>query len=593
MDRSTESDDSKHLVGIDLGTTNSLVAVFLAGQPRLIPNVHGSFLTPSVVGVLDDGQVLVGDAARELRVTKPERCASTFKRLMGTDEKLRLGKFEFTAPELSSLVLKSLKQDAEAFLKAEVTEAVITVPAYFNDNQRKATKLAGELAGLKVRRIVNEPTAAALTYGFHDRGSDKKLIVIDLGGGTFDVTLMEIFEGTLEIVATAGESFLGGEDFTERLVAWVLNQSGEELELAELKQPLKVSRLRQECETAKRALLKEAETSIRVPNDNGEYPESPTTHTLTRPMFAKLSERLMERLRKPIDKALRDGECDPDDIEDVILVGGATRMPVLVDFVRDYFQREPLCRFNPDEVVALGAAVQSALITDDSSVDDMVMTDVCPFTLGIAVSKEFGNQILDGYFMPIIPRNTTIPVSREEIVSTLHPNQREIAVRVFQGEARKVEGNLLLGELKVTDIPPGPKGTPICIRFTYDLNGILEVEAFPQAGGKRFRAVLTQHVKGLSDAELEAAIRNLSKLKFYPRDEVRNQKLLLFCERIAGEVNSFQRPELDQMIDSFEQAMASGDRDYFEAVRNNLLVMLSALGFGYTESHEPSDNREP
>ncbi len=240
------------LVGIDLGTTNSLVAVFVEGRPRLIPNVHGSYLTPSVIGVLDDGQVLIGDAARELRVTKPERCASTFKRLMGTDQKLRLATLEFTAPELSSLVLKSLKHDAEAFLKAEVTEAVITVPAYFNDNQRKATKMAGELAGLKVRRIVNEPTAAALTYGFHDRGGDKKIIVIDLGGGTFDVTLMEIFEGTLEIVATAGESFLGGEDFTERLVAWVLNQSGEELELAELKRPLKVSRLRHECELGKR-----------------------------------------------------------------------------------------------------------------------------------------------------------------------------------------------------------------------------------------------------------------------------------------------------------------------------------------------------
>ena len=597
MDQSAEdssgSRDSALLVGIDLGTTNSLVAVFLAGQPRLIPNVHGTFLTPSVVGVLDDGQVLVGDAARELRVTKPERCVSTFKRLMGTDEKLKLGSHQFTAPELSSLVLKSLKQDAEAFLKATVTEAVITVPAYFNDNQRKATKMAGELAGLKVRRIVNEPTAAALTYGFHDRGSDKKLIVIDLGGGTFDVTLMEIFEGTLEIISTAGESFLGGEDFTERLVAWVLNQSGEELELAELKRPLKVSRLRQECEMAKRALLKESEAIIRVPNDNGEYPANPMTLTLTRPMFAKLCERLMERLRKPIDKALRDGECDPDDIVDVILVGGASRMPVLVDFVRDYFQREPLCRFNPDEVVALGAAVQSALITDDSAVDDMVMTDVCPFTLGIEVSKAFGRQRLDGYFTSIIPRNTTIPVSREEIFSTVAPNQREVLVRVFQGESRKVEGNLLLGELNVSDIPPGPAGTPICVRFTYDLNGILEVEAFPQAGGKRFRAVLTQHVKGLSEKEIEHAVRNLSKLKFYPRDDVRNQKLLLFCERIAGEVNSFQRQELDELIDSFEAAMASGDRAFFEAVRNNLLVVLSSLGFHYTESHESSENREP
>ncbi|MFM9963128.1 MAG: Hsp70 family protein [Planctomycetaceae bacterium] len=597
MDHSAEStansETSTHLVGIDLGTTNSLVAVFLAGQPRLIPNVHGSFLTPSVVGVLDDGQVIVGDAARELRVTKPERCASTFKRLMGTDEKLRLGSHQFTAPELSSLVLKSLKEDAEAFLKSEVTEAVITVPAYFNDNQRKATKMAGELAGLKVRRIINEPTAAALTYGFHDRGSDKKLIVIDLGGGTFDVTLMEIFEGTLEIKATAGESFLGGEDFTERLVAWVLNQSGEELELAELKRPLKVSRLRQECEVAKRALLKEPEAIIRVPGDNGEYSANPTKLTMTRPMFAKLAERLMDRLRKPIDKALRDGECDPDGIEEVILVGGATRMPVLVDFVRNYFQREPLCRFNPDEVVALGAAVQSALMTDNSAVDDMVMTDVCPFTLGVAISKEFGNQILDGYFMPIIPRNTTIPVSREEVVATMFPNQREVVVRVFQGEARKVEGNLLLGELRVTDIPAGPKGTPICIRFTYDLNGILEVEAFPQAGGKRFRAVLTQHVKGLSTADIQAAVRNLSKLKFYPRDDVRNQKLLRFCERIAGEVSSFQRTELDEIIDSFESAMSSGDRDYFEVVRNNLLMVLSALGFEYPENHESNENHEP
>ena len=592
-ERASESGNSKHLVGIDLGTTNSLVAVFLAGQPRLIPNVHGSFLTPSIVGVLDDGQVLIGDAARELRVTKPERCASTFKRLMGTDEKLKLGSHQFTAPELSSLVLKSLKQDAEAFLKAEVTEAVITVPAYFNDNQRKATKMAGELAGLKVRRIVNEPTAAALTYGFHDRGSDKKLIVIDLGGGTFDVTLMEIFEGTLEIIATAGESFLGGEDFTERLVAWVLNQSGEELELAELKRPLKVSRLRQECETAKRALLKEPEAVIRVPGENGEYAENPTKLTITRKMFAKLAERLMERLRKPIDKALRDGECDPDDIEDVILVGGATRMPVLVDFVRDYFQREPFCRFNPDEVVALGAAVQSALITDDSAVDDMVMTDVCPFTLGIEIGKDFGRQRLTGYFAPIITRNTTIPVSREEIFSTVFPNQQEVLVRVFQGESRKVEGNLLLGELNVSEIPPGPAGTPICVRFTYDLNGILEVEAFPQAGGKRFRTVLTQHVQGLSPADIEAAIRNLSKLKFYPRDDIRNQKLLLFCERIAGEVNPFQRTEFDEIIDSFERAMASGDRDYFERVRTSLLIILSQLGFEYPENHESTDNQEP
>ncbi len=325
------------IIGIDLGTTNSLCAVFQDGAPRLVPNALGKTLTPSVVAVLDDGRVLVGEAARELRVTQPERCASCFKRLMGSPEKLTLGDRAFTVPELSSLVLKSLKDDAEAFLEEEVTEAVITVPAYFNDSQRKATKQAGQLAGLKVRRIVNEPTAAALCHGFHDRQAEKKLLVVDLGGGTFDVTLMEVFEGTLEIISTAGESFLGGEDFTNRLVATILAREGIQLEVAELKQPLRTARLRQQCDDAKLALAEQGEARIKLPNQEGQVEENAQTIKVTREAFAKAVRPLLERIEGPIARALRDGRTPLELVDEVILVGGATRMPPLRQFVAEYF----------------------------------------------------------------------------------------------------------------------------------------------------------------------------------------------------------------------------------------------------------------
>ncbi len=571
------------IVGIDLGTTNSLIGVFSDGAPRLIPNPHGGFLTPSIVGLLDDGRVIVGAPAKEYRVTNPDRCAWAFKRLMGSDRKLEVGGKAFTAPELSSMVLRSLKADAEAFLGRPVTDAVITVPAYFNDHQRKATKQAGELAGLKVRRIINEPTAAALTYGFHDRAAEKKLLVIDLGGGTFDVTLMEIFEGTLEIVSTSGESFLGGEDFTDRLVSSVLKTLGQQLELAEVKTPLLVARLRQECDVAKCRFQTDAEATVRIPADNGEIGDQSRKVKVSRDAFAKVSAGLLDRIKGPIGKALRDGECDPGDIDDVILVGGATRMPILVDFVKQYFQREPLCTFNPDEVVALGAAVQAALIQDDAAVNDMVMTDVCPFTLGVETAKRFGHQVQDGYFSPVIHRNTTIPVSREELYSTMSANQTEVLLSIYQGESRRVKDNLKLGELKVKGIPPGPAGQAFCVRFTYDLNGILEVEAYIPETGKRFRTVLTNHVQDLTDREIQAALRKMQDLKFYPRDDIENRRLVLFVERIVGEIGPHQRQGLEEALDAFEHAMSTGDRDTFAAAKEGLLLLLSSLGVPYDE----------
>lgn len=573
------------IIGIDLGTTNSLCAVFLDGEPKLIPNVHGNFLTPSIVGVTDDGQVTIGETAKELRVTKPNQCVSCFKRWMGTDRKVQLGKRSFNATELSSLVLLSLKSDAESHLNQQITEAVITVPAYFNENQRLATKQAGEMIGLKVRRIINEPTAAALTYGFHDRQAEKHLMVIDLGGGTFDVTLMEIFEGTLEIISTAGESQLGGEDFTDRLVSVVLKQEGLQLETAEMKYPLRTARLRQECETAKRQLATEPKVKIRVADNDGKYDDSKAV-SLTRESFGKICGKLVERLKGPIAKALRDGERDPNDIDDIILVGGSTRMVLLNQLVQEFFEREPQMDFNPDEVVALGAAVQAALIADDRAVEDMVMTDVCPFTLGVEVVKQFGQQIVDGFFQPVINRNTTIPVSKEEIFSTVSQNQTEVKLRVFQGEGRKVKDNLELGELEISGIPPGPPGQPVHVRFTYDINGLLEVEAIIPESGQRFKVVLTNHCSSMSDDEVQRAVANLQNIKFYPRDELKNQRLVLFCERMVGEVSPVHRQSLEDAIDQFEHAMAASDEKLFEATRSQLLQTLSFLDIEYVDEDE-------
>ncbi len=568
------------LVGIDLGTTNSLCAVFLDGEPRLIPNSLGKLLTPSVVGLLDDGQVLVGSAAKDLRVTRPERCVSCFKRWMGTDKSFSIGGQEYTPIELSSFVLKSLRDDAADFLQEEVTEAVITAPAYFNEHQRAATKQAGQLAGLNVRRILNEPTAAALTYGFHDRDTEKQLLVLDLGGGTFDVTLMEVFEGTLEITATAGESQLGGEDFTNRLVAAVLKTKGLQLETAELREPLRVARLTQLCESAKRELTNAEATQVLIPDEQGNLAEDGERVAVRREQMASVCASLCERFKAPIRKALQDAEKRPGDIDEVILVGGATRMPLFHDFVRGLLGASPLATINPDEVVAMGAAVQTALIDDDQSVSDMVMTDVCPFTLGVETTKEFGSQFKPGYFTPIIHRNTTIPVSKEMPFQTLQANQREVLLQVYQGENRMVENNLHLGELRVTGIPAGPAGQEFLVRFTYDLNGLLEVEAYLPGSEKKHRVVLTQNSRTMDPTEMAEAVKKMRSLKYYPREDHANQKLLRMSERIVGEVSTHHRAQLEEAIDSLEHSMGQNDKEMVDYSRQGLLQLLSMLGYG-------------
>lgn len=570
-------------IGIDLGTTNSLVAVFENGAPRLIANPHGEFLTPSVVGVVESGEVVVGAAARALALTQPERTVACFKRWMGEDRTIELAGRSFSPPELSSLVLRALREDAEAELGTTVEHAVVTVPAYFNQNQREATRCAAELAGLTLDRIVNEPTAAALTYGFHQRQSDQQLVVLDLGGGTFDVTVMEIFEGTLEILSTAGESHLGGEDFTTTLVSHALSSTGRALEPTEFREPLLVSRLREEAERAKRALADQPTCEMRVPGVDGSVDSNSPRVAVSEALFAELVEPLMGRLRAPTLRALRDASLTPAKIDEVLLIGGATRMPLVRGMAMEMFERVPKDSVDPDLAVALGAAVQAALVADDKAVDDLVMTDVCPHTLGVEIVKEFGQRQADGYFLPVLHRNTTIPVSREQSVSTVVDGQTELLVRVYQGEGRRVEENLLLGELSVKGIPRGPKGQEVCIRFTYDLNGLLEVEAFVPSTNEKFVTVLQHNAKSLTKSEIAASVRRMQELKFYPREDLENQRLLNFASAAVKELDRFHRAELEQAVDYYEASMNHEDREMFDHARGELLRTLSALDLPYSE----------
>lgn len=566
---------SEPIVGIDLGTTFSAVACLSATGPELIPNAIGETLTPSVVGLDDTGRLLVGAAARELRVTQPERTASLFKRYMGSDWSTQLGAQKFTPEELSSRVLAALKADAEAHLKTEVRRAVITVPAYFNDQQRQATIAAGRIANLVVERILNEPTAASLAYGFHEAGEDKTLLVFDLGGGTFDVSVVELFDGTIEVRASAGESQLGGEDFTRALCARLLERIGQTYERAEYATPKLVSRLIQQCEVAKRKLSRADETTVRMPNAAGEFDENGPELIVTRGEFENWTAHLLARVESPVRRALADAKLTKVAIQEVILVGGATRMPQVFRRVAELLGQPPHRRLNPDEVVARGAAVQAGLFANASAVQDLVVTDVAPFTLGIEVSKKFGPERRDGYFLPVIERNTTIPVSRAHRVQTMDANQTSMTVNIFQGEGRRIEDNLKLGSFDVKGIPRGPAGQEVEVRFTYDLNGVLEVEATIVATQKVVSHVVTKYAQGMSATQIEAAVRSMQKLKTHPREEETNRYLLRRAERLYAELDAVLRGHLADLLDGFEAALGMRDPAVIDRHRTALEEFLN------------------
>lgn len=558
------------IVGIDLGTTNSLIAYFDKDEAKVIPNKLGEMLTPSVVSVDDEGVVYVGKTARERGMTNPSQTASVFKRSMGTGKKFMLGEREFTAEELSSLVIKSLKEDAEAFFGHEVTEAVISVPAYFNDAQRKATKKAGEMAGFVVERIVSEPTAAAIAYGLNKKNADTKFLVFDLGGGTFDVSILELYQNIMEVRAVAGDNYLGGEDFTEVLEQMFFREK--EIDQDELDAKT-LAHIRKQAEICKLG-FEESRTSVfkcRIGEEKYEY-------EINIDDYEKSCQLLLGKIKKPIERSLKDAQIKLADIEEVILVGGATKLSIVRKFVSRLFGRLPNTSINPDEVVAVGAATQAAMKERDEAVKEIILTDVCPFTLGtdIVVTRSGGYKE-NGHYLPIIERNTVIPVSRTERLYTASDNQSHILVKILQGESRYARNNVYLGEIEVP-VPIGPAGKEaVDVTYTYDVNSILEVEVKVLSTKMSKRVVIKNEDTDMSDEEIAARLESLASLKIHPREQEENKLLLLRGDRMYEEATGDTRHIIELQMNAFEEILDKQDKLKIESARKEFKEFLDSI----------------
>jgi molecular chaperone HscC len=560
---------SAMIVGIDLGTTNSLVAAWRDGRPQLIPNALGQFLTPSCVSVAENGEMLVGAAAKDRILTFPERSAAVFKRYMGTEKRISLEGKDFRPEELSALVLKSLKADAEAFLQEPVTEAVITVPAYFNDTQRKATRTAGQLAGFKVERLLNEPTAAALAYGLHQAQEEAQFLVFDLGGGTFDVSVMEMFSGVMEVRATAGDNFLGGEDFVEVLVDGFMAFVGEKAGVDERK-PAVLARLQGEAERVKRELSTQDLSVFRYQHGKRELSWEVSVEA-----FERLSVGLLERLRRPVERALRDAKISAASLGGIVMVGGATRMPIVHRMVARMFGRFPKRDIDPDQSIALGAAVQAGLKARDAALEDVVMTDVCPYSLGVEVVEHSSpNHSRAGVFMPIIERNTVIPASRSKIVFPVRENQTKIDVKVYQGESRDVADNILLGTLDVALPNIAHEQRQVDIRFTYDINGLLEVEATIVATQVRRSLVIEQSPGAMSPEDVRKSLEALGGLKIAPRTQAENRAVIERLKRLFEMSLGDRREWVARQLLAYEGVLERQDPREIAQARVELLQSL-------------------
>jgi molecular chaperone HscC len=559
------------LVGIDLGTTNSAIAYWHDGQAKLIPNALGDVLTPSAVSFTDDGALIVGMAARERQVTHPHLSATAFKRIIGTRETRKLGKQTFTPEELSSFVLAQLKADAEAHLGETVTGAIITVPAYFNDRQRKATRAAGQLAGLKVERLINEPTAAALAHGIHELDDEDPFLIFDLGGGTFDVSLVEMFDGIIEVRASAGDNQLGGEDFNNTLATlakskidpWdsIKDASGE---------PFK-ELVRATAERARRQLSDHDEAEFSLVWNDQTY-----SATLTASAFEEAAKPLIDRLRDPVLRSLRDSGLKPESLGKIILVGGSTRMPIVRRAVTRMFGRFPDTTLDPDESIALGAAVQAGLQSRDAALKEVRLTDVCPFTLGIETSEEGAKgRIESGLFSPIIERNTVIPASRVHTFSAMTDHQKKVEVRVYQGEARLVESNVFLQSISVP-LPPGKReDKSFDVRFSYDVSGLLEVDIVVKKTGMTHQLVIMDGDDGMDEKELEKRRAQLAKLKMHPREDAENAAIIAQADRCYEGLIGEARHELGQHINHFSSVLEGQEPREIAEARAKMVLILA------------------